>query len=648
MENSGIQKRLAIISLLSVFEGIIAIISLLIIPSESKNQFFLGYSLERWALVGSIFLPLLAMILISIFIIKSEYWAGVAHKLLISSWTMMLLVLALCLFIGIIVILKDNSSLLFRLYPLLFWGSLVSFQIIVYQLITYTEKPDNTIINIFVERDFTLWLTIIFAAPMLFSSAILNKLPLGFAGLYTQMSEQIANSNFHLPLQTPYYGPGGIPFAYPPLGFYLMAIFLKLGGSAWVYLRFAPPVFSLLALIPLFLLTRRISKSNWGGFTAALLAALSYYLYYQHTESGGIVRGLAFGFGLLALYFFDRMIESCRWRDATLAGIFFGLTVLTHLGYAFYFALWMWVWVITNPKWRNWLMAGAVGVMSIVVISPWLVVMLTRYGTSIFVNALLSHGNVSFLSLIQHPSSFFPTLRYNLQSIIGSPLLLILVMAGLLCLIIKKKFTLSVLLLLVAIIFPDGNRFISTVSFIIVGYLVASIYSLLKSTHSIKNIPVEKLIFFVLFIGVFTPFYTKSLSILANQHPLINQEMIDVGIFMRERTRSDAIYVELFQNDDDAEWLPYLTQREPVLSQWGSEWLGTYEIQTTQGQALGRCQEQQDLVCMENQFISIGRRPDYIIIDNRIDLQQLSAQLLENSLWDEVFVNSKYQVWRHK
>ena len=34
--------------------------------------------------------------------------------------------------------------------------------------------------------------------------------------------------------------------------------------------------------------------------------------------------------------------------------------------------------------------------------------------------------------------------------------------------------------------------------------------------------------------------------------------------------------------------------------------------------------------------------------DNRIDLQQLSAQLLENSLWDEVFVNSKYQVWRHK
>lgn len=65
----------------------------------------------------------------------------------------------------------------------------------------------------------------------------LHSLPLGCAGMFTQMAEQIAGANFVLPAEIPYYGPGGIPFVYPPLGHYLFALYLKTGLSPWAYLR---------------------------------------------------------------------------------------------------------------------------------------------------------------------------------------------------------------------------------------------------------------------------------------------------------------------------------------------------------------------------------------------------------------------------
>ncbi len=76
------------------------------------------------------------------------------------------------------------------------------------------------------------FLAAIFASvPLLFSNAFLYGFPMGYAGLFTQMAQQIADANFVLPSMSPFYGPGGIPFAYPPLGLYLLAVFIKLTGK---------------------------------------------------------------------------------------------------------------------------------------------------------------------------------------------------------------------------------------------------------------------------------------------------------------------------------------------------------------------------------------------------------------------------------
>ncbi len=645
MKKPGFQNRFMILALVCMIEGMIALITLMIIPADPKNALFLGYSLERWALMGGVLLSL-GVILFVILTRKNSYWGEVVDRLLRSRWVAMLFLLIFIVVRAMIGVYRENYALFLRLSPVVVYGILVSIQLIAYQRTVFREIEgfDEKEVSWLDRKNVLLWLALLGAVPLLFASAVKQEYPLGFAGMWTLMAEQIAGANFQLPLGVPYYGPGGVPFAYPPLGLYLMAVFLKLGGSAWSYLRYVPPVFSLLALVPLFLLARRVSKSNLGGTVAAFLAAGSYSLYYQQTESGGIVRGLAFGLGLLALYFFDRMVDSFRWRDAVLSGLFFGLTVLSHLGYAYYFALWIGAWVLTHPKRQTWIMASVVGAESVMVTLPWIVLMLERYGVSIFSSALLSHNNVRNLSLIQYPVNLYHEMLKNLQTVIEKPWFLVLVVAGLICLVVKRKFTLPLLFLLVLIILPEGNRFILTVSFIVVGFFISFLYRIITTGRYITNRPLVNLVSSIVLVGMFVPVYLQSFDQLSRQFPQVNQEMLEMASFMRNNTPSQAIYLDEGKSDAETEWLPYLTQREPILGYWGSEWTGTYNTQVIESGKLGECG--QSLSCIEDWLVSIGKQPGYIIMDET--LYQLSASLEQSPEWKCVFSNQRYIIWAYK
>ena len=56
--------------------------------------------------------------------------------------------------------------------------------------------------------------------------------PFHLGGIFYEFSLQIIQNHFVLPNTIPYYSLGGIPFAYPPLGFYIQAIVMKLFAPA--------------------------------------------------------------------------------------------------------------------------------------------------------------------------------------------------------------------------------------------------------------------------------------------------------------------------------------------------------------------------------------------------------------------------------
>jgi len=340
------------------------------------------------------------------------------------------------------------------------------------------------------------------------------------------------------------------------------------------------------------------------------------------------------------------MVISFRWRDAVFAGVFFGLTVLTHLGYAYFFAFWFLVWVVTHPKKQTWIRAIVVAVTSILVILPWTILMAERYGVRVFSNAFQSHRSLQIISLIQNPVNLFIEYRNNLSGLFENPWLLLLVVGGLVLLVIKRKFMLPLLFLLILFFFYEEDQYILMVSYIIVGYFISSLYRYSTSSKDIINRPLEKLVSSIVLIGLFIPFCIQSVNQLDQQYPLVNQDMLNMTRFLKNSTPPLTSYLALSTDtNQQEEWLPYLSRREPVLAGWGSEWTGTFRIQEVENGSLDECVSQQSLPCLDAWLLSIDKQPNYIVMDT--SLERFSASLGQSAEWIKVYSNSGYIIWKH-
>ncbi len=642
------QDGFLLLLILCFFEGLIVLILLMSIPADAKHSIFLGYSISRLILISGVMLIMFGFVFLIINKEKSKYKESL-FGFLQSKWAF---IFFLGLVTGSFIVFKGFSykpAILTRLAPILSYFFIIGIQILSYQIFHFDKAQHyfDTLFNWLDQKHRLLYLILLSSFPLLFINAMQNQFPLGFAGLYTLMAEEIMNANFILPMAVPYYLPGGMPFAYPPLGLYLMAGFLKIGISKWIYLRFAPPIFCLLAMIPLFLLTKRISKSSFGAMVTVLMTAGSFHLYFMQVESGGVVRGLAFALGLLAIYYFDRMFVSFHWEYALISGVLLGLTGLTHLGYAYYFVFWIIAWVITHPKKTNCRGLFLVGLSSILIFLPWFVVIVLRHNITVFLNAFGSHGANQFLSIINDPNSFIANLKFNLRVIYENLWFLSLFIVGFVVLLSKKKLTLPILFILVLFIVNQGDRFVLTVSYIIIGVAADWLYRLFTIEGFILRKPVGVLGLNILVIFLIISFFFQSIKTLDAQKPLITQEMMDASDFLKNDSQTTASYLSIIADDSQAdEWLPYFTQREPVLSLWGNEWVGNFHRQNEISSELVECVGSQNLDCLEN-FISYQTsKPEYIFMVSSLD--QLANSFTAQDTWIPAYSNSKYIIYKEK
>jgi hypothetical protein len=546
----------------------------------------------------------------------------------------------------LLLICWQNKALFFRLAPILLFSWLLGLIFICFQNYAYpqTKLFYQKLISFLDRRNFLFWLALALCIPLLFTAALKNTLPLGFAGMYSLMAEMIEKNSFRLPDAVPFYGPGGVPFSYPPLGLYLMAALLRLGVSSWTYLRYAPAVFSLLAMIPLFLLATKQSRSKIAGIVAAILASGSIYLFYMQTTSGGMVRGLAFGLGLWSVYCLDLFMSSHKWRFAILAGIFFGLTTLTHLGYAFYFAIWLFAWTITHPRLRNWEGAGILAGVAAVTALPWVLLMSHRYGISIFLYAFNSHGAGSSLASLQAPQIFLKSYVNNLAAVLSEPLLFITIFVGALYLLKEKKFTLPLLFFLIP--FYGTERLVLTVGFLIAAHLVASIYKFISQSKPLQNIPCGKILLGLSLMLIFTPFYLRSIQLLGTQTPILERELIDLGDYLKNNSATKETYLFLSSDaNEKEEWLPYLSAREPLIGFWGSEWIGTSSLEGKLRDDVFICITEQDLGCIDIFLKNNDFAPKFIITDDT--LPQIAHSIEQSPDWSKNYENSRYTLWEH-
>jgi hypothetical protein len=304
---------------------------------------------------------------------------------------------------------------------------------------------------------------------LFFYANVKDAFPRGSAGFYSLMAETIAGAHFALPTTIPFYGPGGIPFAYPPLAFYLMAFFTDLLKVApFVYLRFAPPLFLTASLVPLFLLARQITGTTRQAALATIFFGTSLGIISYHNDAGGVSRGLALLSMLWGMYFSYRSFAAPKTRTVVLAVVFLGLTILSDLSYAGFALAWLVVAGIfatgqSTLKRIGLLVSMILGML--LVSMPWWLTVVARDGFDIFLNVLNTHGNAAgFLALvdpIKYLNLFWSTFLSGNESL----LLVGAASLGLFVSLARGKYFLPLLLLLAVFITGlEGERFVAIVS----------------------------------------------------------------------------------------------------------------------------------------------------------------------------------------
>ncbi|WP_324664157.1 ArnT family glycosyltransferase [Haloarcula sediminis] len=223
-----------------------------------------------------------------------------------------------------------------------------------------------------------------------------HEFPALLGGLFLQMASAVAESGT-LPVTIQGFTTEGIPFAYPPLGFYIMAVFLRLGVDGAALLRFGSPVVLLGIVALLYHLTVVLTDSPETGCLAGVIAGTHVTLNVFLVGASGFVRGLGFLFMLVALLgAYQHFANGGGRRALATATVGWGLVVLTHPVHAAAAGAGVAAaWLVWDRSPRGLAAGVAVAVGGLVIASPWWLTVATTHGPGIFFNGAGSHGSVN-------------------------------------------------------------------------------------------------------------------------------------------------------------------------------------------------------------------------------------------------------------
>ncbi len=208
--------------------------------------------------------------------------------------------------------------------------------------------------------------------------------PLNDGGLFTAMIQALQANHWAVPATVDWNG-AAIPFAYPPLGFYLAGLLhASTGASLEDLLRWLPLTFTTLSVIPVYLLARELLRSRAGAVASALVFAAAPAAFAWPLDGGGVTRAPGIFVGLLAIWAGARLVAEPTWRRGLALGVLGGLTALVHPAAATFAAGSVLLLVIA--RWRTLAQAKrrsaaalAIALASaLLVVSPWLAVVATH------------------------------------------------------------------------------------------------------------------------------------------------------------------------------------------------------------------------------------------------------------------------------
>lgn len=447
--------------------------------------------------------------------------------------------------------------------------------------------------------------------------ALAAAFPLNDGGLFYMMTQELVANHFRLPLFTSY-NHLQIPFAYPPLAFYLTGALHQI--FSWELLdiyRLFPAIITILTIPAFYLLARDLTEDDNQLSLAILIFTLLPATFDWAIMGGGVTRSLAFLFALLALHFTFLLFTKSRLSHLFLSALLLSLCILSHPETGFHTAfsvpvLWFFLSRKKQGAWQTLFMA----LITLALTAPWWGSVAAAHGFQPFMAALSTAE--------QNGYSFFDLFNLQLTDELQAASIALFAFVGIFLALARKKYFLPAWLLISYAVAPRSAKiFIAPVVAVLAAQTVCQLIQWLdsKRAHNATAAFLSSL-YAKLFLALLFFQWFSSAMLVLRPFSYFRLDQGDVQAFEWVKENSDpddsrfVIVTDHFWSSDPAsEWFPALTGRISTATVQGTEWLGGghYLTAIEEARELQFCVDQNP-ACIEAWAQTYAKDFDYIYI----------------------------------
>ncbi|MBI5290145.1 MAG: glycosyltransferase family 39 protein [Chloroflexi bacterium] len=463
----------------------------------------------------------------------------------------------------------------------------------------------------------TVGCAVLIGAAVRLSYVTAFDFPLNDGGLFFAMTRDLQAAHYRLP-ETTSYNSAGIPFAYPPLAFYLAAALNDVAGiSLESIFRFVPLAANIAMIPAFFLLSRRLVPSRFATAAATMLLALLPRAFYWMIMGGGITRSLGFLFAVLALWAMTAAYQDRRPRFVAAAALFGALALLSHIQMAWFVAFSSGLLWFAYGRHRFGALASVSAAMGAAVLSaPWWMAVLAQHGPDPFFAAARG-GDVTTNPLVV-------LLQFTITNELLFPAIAALGLGGVLLALGERRYILPGWLLACLILDQRAFGTVAAIPLALLGGLaVEHIWRYLHHDSGPRSQPhapppavwLLPAAAAVAFSYLFLSAMVSGGRLLTAMTPGERDAMAWVAANTPASSRVLVVTEDRWYADRTSEWFPYLAERQSVATVQGYEWLegGVF------AQRLGRYRDVQDCArdtttCLDAWSAESGIGFDYVYV----------------------------------
>jgi hypothetical protein len=412
--------------------------------------------------------------------------------------------------------------------------------------------------------------------------------PLNDGGLFVRMSQDLVANGFSIPATSTYNGEA-IPFAYPPLGFFLTGALVRLtGASAVDLLHFVPALIATACIPAFYTMAAELLRSRWRGAIAAATFALLPRSYLWLIVGGGITRSLGLLFALMAIAAGVRMMRSHRMLDVVMTAVLSGLTLLAHPQAAVFLGLSLLTLfgfhVFRGDARRALTNLVAAGFGAAVIASPWILSVVMRHGWAPLLSAGqsgldLTAGGSALLAL-----AFTDAPVFDLLTALG--------VLGIFLRIARRQWMIPLWLVLAVVVDPRAGTTFATVplSLSVVPVVGEILQRMVPGPRdapaTLETEPIPRLIFrhraqaVLLALVLFAGLRTTARTAVDPESPLfgLSQDQTTAMSWVQKNLDPGenvaVVTGKTWEVDYLSEWFPIISGHRSIATVQGSEWTG--------------------------------------------------------------------------